>query len=225
MPAAWRIVGALFVVIVWFAGNWANELDRFCWWRVDSHLSVACTAPLFLMRTMAEQPTRAALSLCLKLVLPVFSSWPWRDDVCDGSCNVIAFFSLFRLWSGCQRETAFAAPNIVFAPRNSVGCNLVVTLLDLTSPAPCKHQALIVDCALCARCVAVLDVIWTSAQICCHCVPQCLCVSCKYCSLAVFVEQSRSLPSCRVSEQASSFLWHSNSPGEFLPCCLWSYIS
>ena len=42
---------------------------------------------------------------------------------------------------------------------------------------------------------------------------------------AVFVEQTRSLPSCRVSEQASSFLWHSHSPGEFLPCCLSSYFS
>ena len=159
--------------------NWivfvGEESIRICLLRV-LHLCFWCIA---MERTMAEQPARAASPLCLKLVLPVLSFWPWRDDVCDGSCNVIALCLLSLLWSGCQRETVCTAPNIVFAPRNSVGCNLVVTLLDVTSLAPCKHQALIVDCALCARCVAVLDVIWTSAQICCHCVPQCLRVSCK----------------------------------------------
>ena len=35
---------------------------------------------------------------------------------------------------------------------------------------------------------------------------------------AVIVEQARSLPSCRVSEQESSILLHSKSPGEFLSC-------
>ena len=214
----------------------------------------------------------------------------------------------------CRNMTQHSADAASCAPLfNFVRCNLVVTLLVVTSPAPCKHRGLIVDCALCARCFAVSDAKLMWAKICCHCVPQCLRESCKLLAIspgatdnnevcetyfclsfhshracfcyrpglnkaegettqsnssqttyassdcwtskkpsivqglrtrklnpfalkitrwifvlsivnrilrrqlvrAAFVKQARSLPSCRVSEQANSTLLHSKSPGEF----------
>ena len=79
-----------------------------------------------------------------------------RETVCTAPNPVRSFVP--------RHDEARSGRCIGFAPRNSIGCNLVVTLLEVTSPALCKHQASIDDCVLCARCGAVSDVIWMSAH-------------------------------------------------------------